>query len=295
MPLIDAAGAKTHIAQMNQGAEEAVILIHGLFTNLSVFYFAIAPRLARRFRVVMYDLRGHGMSEWRDGGYGLAALAGDLLGLMDALGIRKAGLAGYSYGGLVALSAALSCPERVGALALIDSPRISQRELDGVAAALGDAAAAEAAVEGHLRALGVLGAGMRGAGLGSRGARGARQGGSFAGGAGDALGGRAARQAAESLVRLYGGGRLRDDMQADMGFLDEAQLGLLGRPALLLYGRRSPNIGAGRDLARRIPGALLKVGRGDHNLPVQSGAWVGRQLLRFYAAAGAGSGAGARN
>ncbi|MDR1060931.1 MAG: hypothetical protein LBL83_06925, partial [Clostridiales bacterium] len=84
------------------------------------------------------------------------------------------------------------------------------------------------------------------------------------------------------LCRLYGGGRLGDDMRRDMGFLAAAPLERLAPPALLLYGNRSPNIEAGRGLARRIPGAALKIGRGNHNLPVQSGAWVGRRLLRFF-------------
>jgi pimeloyl-ACP methyl ester carboxylesterase len=200
---------------------------------------------------------------------------------MDALGIQRAGLAGYSYGGLVALGAALGRPERVGALALIDAPQIDQRDLDATAADLGNRDAAERAIDRHLAGLGLA------TGFGAARGLGASLGASLVSGLGAAFGAEMGadrkRQAAEGLCRLYGGGRLADDMRRDMGFLAEAPLERLASPALLLYGNRSPYIGAGHDIERRIPGAALKVGRGDHNLPVQSGAWVGKRLLRFFA------------
>src|SRR5262249_20812673 len=74
-----------------------------------------------RFRVTLYDLRGHGNSECPPRGYTTRDLAEDLTALMDARGIERAHLVGHSYGGAVSLHCAASHPERVRSLTMIDS------------------------------------------------------------------------------------------------------------------------------------------------------------------------------
>jgi pimeloyl-ACP methyl ester carboxylesterase len=81
--------------------------------------------LAARFRVVRYDCRGFGASGPFDPGVPYTH-AGDLVALLDHLGIGDAVLAGLSFGGRVALQAALAAPDRVRGLALLDAV------LDGV-------------------------------------------------------------------------------------------------------------------------------------------------------------------
>ncbi|RVT99193.1 alpha/beta hydrolase [Rhodovarius crocodyli] len=99
---------------------EAVILLHG-FPYDPRCYDAVAPALAARgYRVIVPYLRGYGPTRFlsrdtlRSGQQ--AALAHDLRALMDALGIGRAAMAGYDWGGRAACIAAALWPERVTAL-----------------------------------------------------------------------------------------------------------------------------------------------------------------------------------
>src|SRR5262249_52514537 len=72
--------------------------------------------------VVLYDLRGHGLSERPARGYAVADLVADLGALLDALALaRPVALVGNSFGGTVALAFAAAHPARVARLALIDA------------------------------------------------------------------------------------------------------------------------------------------------------------------------------
>lgn len=77
------------------------------------------PVLARRWRVVRYDHRGHGRSPVPAGPYRLADLGGDVLALLDHLGAARAHLGGVSLGGMVAMWVAAHAPDRVDRLALV--------------------------------------------------------------------------------------------------------------------------------------------------------------------------------
>lgn len=74
--------------------------------------------LARRFRVVRYDHRGHGTSDVPEGPYSIDDLAGDVLALLDQLGIGRFSLGGSALGGMVAMRIAAYRPDRVERLAL---------------------------------------------------------------------------------------------------------------------------------------------------------------------------------
>jgi len=78
--------------------------------------------LQARFRVIAYDQRGHGQSDAPDNPklYSPAQLAGDLVGVLDALAIERAALVGFSLGGGPALALAAAAPERVSRLVLAD-------------------------------------------------------------------------------------------------------------------------------------------------------------------------------
>ncbi|TMI27707.1 alpha/beta fold hydrolase [Candidatus Bathyarchaeota archaeon] len=77
--------------------------------------------LKQSFRVVAYDIRGHGQSDVGDGQYTMELFAEDLLGLLDSLRIEKAVLCGLSMGGYIALRTAEKSQERVGGLILCDT------------------------------------------------------------------------------------------------------------------------------------------------------------------------------
>ncbi len=99
----------------DQGAGEPVILVHGIAVNADLNWRrpGILKRLAKDYRVIALDNRGHGLSgkPHDPGAYG-AALAEDIPRLMDHLGIQRAHLVGYSMGAFIALKLAASHPNR---------------------------------------------------------------------------------------------------------------------------------------------------------------------------------------
>lgn len=99
-----------------------VVLLHGLGLTRQVTWDGIAPALARRFRVLSYDLLGHGESALPDGEVSLTALGDQLIGLMDELDIARAALVGFSLGGMINRRVAMDRPDRVTALAILNSP-----------------------------------------------------------------------------------------------------------------------------------------------------------------------------
>ena len=101
------------------GAGTPMILLHGLASQSHIFDL-VAPRLAKNFRVLALDQRGHGRSDKPDSGYDWATLAIDLDAILKALRIDRAVLAGHSWGGNVAVQYAADQPDHVSGLILID-------------------------------------------------------------------------------------------------------------------------------------------------------------------------------
>ena len=110
---------RLHAQTVGEGPD--VALVHGLAANLSFWYLHVVPYLSRRFRVTVYDLRGHGRSEMPSHGYTTAHMACDLIALLDHLRIEQVHLVGHSFGGAVALHTAVLAPERVLTLSLADA------------------------------------------------------------------------------------------------------------------------------------------------------------------------------
>ncbi len=100
-----------------RGAGPAVVLLHG-FTLDRGAWDGVVDALAATRRVVRVDLRGHGASSDADAPY---LLCDDVVRVLDGLGLARAALVGLSWGGQVALDAALAHPARVAALALVDA------------------------------------------------------------------------------------------------------------------------------------------------------------------------------
>ena len=114
-------GVRHHVQRLGRGAP--VVFVHGLvMDNLSSFYFTLGNPIAERAEAILYDLRGHGLSERPASGYSVANLVADLHALLAALGISgQVALVGNSFGGLLALAFAARYPDRVSRLALIDA------------------------------------------------------------------------------------------------------------------------------------------------------------------------------
>jgi pimeloyl-ACP methyl ester carboxylesterase len=103
------------------GPHEDLVMVHGLATNMAFWYFHYAAVFARRYRVTVYDLRGHGRSEMTPGGYTPQSMARDLVALLDHLAIPRAHFLVHSFGGAVTLNLAQVAPERIASLVLADT------------------------------------------------------------------------------------------------------------------------------------------------------------------------------
>ncbi|MFJ1259549.1 3-oxoadipate enol-lactonase [Cupriavidus sp. CuC1] len=97
-----------------------VVLAHALGANHTL-WDATARHLAPRYRVLRYDLRGHGQSDAPIGAYSMIRLADDVACLMDALEVPAAHFVGVSVGGMIGQTAAVRHPERLLSLTLVDT------------------------------------------------------------------------------------------------------------------------------------------------------------------------------
>ena len=99
------------------GGGEPLVLLHGNGEDGTYFTHQIA-HFSQRFRVLALDTRGHGKSPRGEAPFTIRQFARDLLAFLDARGIERAHLLGFSDGGNIALVFALAHPERVGKLVL---------------------------------------------------------------------------------------------------------------------------------------------------------------------------------
>lgn len=117
VPLDD--GLRLHVA--DRGAGPATLLVHGFTGSVAAWGEEILRGLTDGGRrVLAVDLPGHGASDTPGDSrrYDLRRITGDLIAVLDHLGIPRADWIGYSMGGRIALGAAVLHPERVGRLVL---------------------------------------------------------------------------------------------------------------------------------------------------------------------------------
>ena len=112
-------GVTIHYQQVGTGPD--LVMVHGLTGNLAVWHLQIVPRLADHFRILTYDLRGHGYSDVPADGYSPQDMAEDLAQLLEALEIERPVIVGHSYGADIALYLAAAYPERVSEVIAIES------------------------------------------------------------------------------------------------------------------------------------------------------------------------------
>ena len=108
---------EVHHEQTGPADGPVVVMGGSLGTNLAMWAPQL-PALTGR-RVIRFDHRGHGRSPAPPGPYSIADLGGDVLALMDRLGIERADYCGLSIGGMIGQWLAISAPERIGRLVLI--------------------------------------------------------------------------------------------------------------------------------------------------------------------------------
>lgn len=98
-----------------------VAFTHSLAADLGLWAEQVPALLAAGYRVLRYDLRGHGGSRAAPGPYTMDGLADDLVALADALGIARFHFVGLSIGGAIGQSVAIRHPQRVLSLMLCDT------------------------------------------------------------------------------------------------------------------------------------------------------------------------------
>ena len=144
MSFMSANGAVVHYRDEGPRDASAIAFINALGSDLRV-WDPVAARLSESFRVIRYDLRGHGLSEDGPDRYDIADFARDLLALLDRLDVARLTIVGLSLGGVIAQELYRQRPSLFSALVLCDTAakigtddswdaRMAEVERGGVAA-----------------------------------------------------------------------------------------------------------------------------------------------------------------
>jgi 3-oxoadipate enol-lactonase len=99
------------------GQGEPLVYLNGFGATTETLAARIAA-LVKNYRVIVYDTRGAGRSDAPDIPYTPALMAGDLAGLLDAIGVKAAHICGESFGGMIAQHFVLGYPQKVTSLIL---------------------------------------------------------------------------------------------------------------------------------------------------------------------------------
>ncbi|WP_141733413.1 alpha/beta fold hydrolase [Oligoflexus tunisiensis] len=249
MPLIEINGTRLHYQRLGQGP--AVVMIHGLLLgNMASWYFSLASQLAARHEVLLYDLRGHGMSAKSPGGYNLETMVDDLEVLLDSQGLQDIALIGHSYGAMIALQFALRYPDRVNRLVCIEAPVPLARGLEMDEFRNADPETMLAALPVELQ---------KSLGTGSR-------------------------QGRRLIARLN---FLLNETNLLAQLRNEREPALAGagryqKPALLVYGTQSKLVDVPRKLQGLLPQAQISWLPGGHYLPSEMPQELGRTIGEFF-------------
>lgn len=135
------------------GDGPAVILVHGLGLNRHMWQWQVLA-LETRYRVIRYDLLGHGESRQPPDPVSLSSFSEQLSMVMSGVGLQRAAIIGFSLGGMIVRRFVMDYPDRVTALGILNSAHDRTRaERDAImqrvqqAAAHGPSATIDAALE----------------------------------------------------------------------------------------------------------------------------------------------------
>jgi pimeloyl-ACP methyl ester carboxylesterase len=225
-----------------------VVFVHGLIMdNLSSYYYTVAPAISTETEVVLYDLRGHGLTDRPPTGYTLDDALDDLEGLLAALEVpTPVVLVGNSVGGTIALHAAMTRPGLVAGIGLIEAHPVVEGWGDQLMADIEELVA----------------------GFDEPGVR------EFITGEG----GRKLKRMAGVCEDMVTKTSLPADLRA-AEVMDAEMLGRIQCPTLLLYGEASDILDRAETLAASIPGAELRILEGcSHSVLMEAPEEIGEHL-----------------
>jgi pimeloyl-ACP methyl ester carboxylesterase len=236
------------IAFDDEGEGPPVVLVHGFaasrVTNWKLAGWYRRLRQAGR-RVVALDCRGHGESEkpHEAEDYGVANMGGDVVRLMDHLGIERADLSGYSMGGIISTWLLTNAADRFNCVVLAGIGGGMMRAEASANSNIADTLAAPGRMEGASAA-----------------ARGFR-----------------------AFAKSQGGDLLALSacMRALHGAVDPAKLAKVSKPVLLVVGEKDDLIGDPRTVGDAIPGAELVLIPGADHLTAVPHELYKAAVLRF--------------
>ena len=262
MALIQANGLKLYVQQLGEDGPP-LVMVHGLMLGtLSAWYFSIAPALAKSHRVLVYDLRGHGLSERATEGFTLAQMADDLGSVIAHSGNEPVMLVGHSFGGAIALRYASLHPEMVRKLVIVESPVPAiSKDMDlllwvkskqpEAATSRGEDLVLDMSEEDKQLVFGGLPPVLR-----------------------DALlrNGKRPNRLLAQILNLVGNTTMVDDVMAEPDFTAE-EIARVTCPVLLCYGEESAlRPGPDHVLMTVLPDVRLRLLKGGHSLPVEAPA-----------------------
>ncbi|MCW2240238.1 3-oxoadipate enol-lactonase [Azospirillum canadense] len=123
MAFIAAGGITVHYDLAGPSDAPVILFANSIGTSFHI-WDDMVPDLVKRYRVLRYDMRGHGLTDATPSAYSMDTLADDALSLLDALGIERAHVCGLSIGGMMAQRLAAKAPQRVLSLILCDTASV---------------------------------------------------------------------------------------------------------------------------------------------------------------------------
>jgi len=127
LPFATVRNTRIHYRLQGNAGRHVLILSHSIGTDHTMWDLQVADLLPH-FQILRYDTRGHGASDAPANEYSIEILAGDILGLADALGISQFAFCGLSLGGAIGQWIAAHAPQRVTHLVLANtSPQFLPR------------------------------------------------------------------------------------------------------------------------------------------------------------------------
>ena len=122
--ILERKGCPIHYWLGGKGGRPLVVLTHGACVDHRSFD-RLAPLLTEKYRVLTWDVRGHGLSQPMGGEFSIPLAVEDLLAIMDELGEKKALLVGHSNGSYIGQEMAFRHPEKVQAMVIADGTCIT--------------------------------------------------------------------------------------------------------------------------------------------------------------------------